>query len=160
MSLPAWAQLSIIAPAVLFSPALAFLGAIAVEIVIGVLVDADVPYFQLSPPALSGGCCSASCGATEGPLRSRREKVLFDRPNFTIPFNVAGYPAISVCAGLGAGVLPVAIQLVGKPFQEPTLFRIADAFEKATPVPQPAPGAPLRPRRGLKEICTPFSVDA
>jgi aspartyl-tRNA(Asn)/glutamyl-tRNA(Gln) amidotransferase subunit A len=26
----------------------------------------------------------------------------------------------------------VAIQLVGKPFQEPTLFRIADAFEKAT----------------------------
>jgi Asp-tRNA(Asn)/Glu-tRNA(Gln) amidotransferase A subunit family amidase len=27
----------------------------------------------------------------------------------------------------------VAIQLVGKPFQEPTLFRAADAFEKATP---------------------------
>jgi aspartyl-tRNA(Asn)/glutamyl-tRNA(Gln) amidotransferase subunit A len=27
--------------------------------------------------------------------------------------------------------LPVAIQLVGKPFPEPTLFRIADAFEKA-----------------------------
>ena len=27
----------------------------------------------------------------------------------------------------------MAIQLVGKPFQEPTLFRIADAFEKATP---------------------------
>jgi len=58
---------------------------------------------------------------------------LFDRPNFTMPFNVAGYPAISICAGFGAGGLPVAIQLVGKPFQEPTLFRIADAFEKATP---------------------------
>src|SRR5271166_4245282 len=58
---------------------------------------------------------------------------LFDRPNFTMPFNVAGYPAISVCAGFGAGGLPVAIQLVGKPFQEPTLFRVADAFEKATP---------------------------
>src|SRR5437016_6268181 len=58
---------------------------------------------------------------------------LFDRPNFTMPFNVAGYPAISVCSGFGAGGLPVAIQLVGKPFQEPTLFRIADAFEKATP---------------------------
>jgi len=55
---------------------------------------------------------------------------LFDRPNFTMPFNVAGYPAISICAGFGAGGLPVAIQLVGKPFQEPTLFRIADAFEK------------------------------
>jgi Asp-tRNA(Asn)/Glu-tRNA(Gln) amidotransferase A subunit family amidase len=27
----------------------------------------------------------------------------------------------------------VAIQLVGKPFAEPTVFRVADAFEKATP---------------------------
>ena len=54
-------------------------------------------------------------------------------PSFTMPFNVAGYPAISVCSGFGEGGLPVAIQLVGKPFQEPTLFRVADAFEKATP---------------------------
>jgi aspartyl-tRNA(Asn)/glutamyl-tRNA(Gln) amidotransferase subunit A len=58
---------------------------------------------------------------------------LFGSANFTMPFNVAGYPAISVCAGFGAGDLPVAIQLVAKPFQEPTLFRVADAFEKATP---------------------------
>jgi aspartyl-tRNA(Asn)/glutamyl-tRNA(Gln) amidotransferase subunit A len=58
---------------------------------------------------------------------------LFAAPNFTMPFNVAGYPAISVCAGFGEGGLPVAIQLAGKPFREPTLFRIADAFEKATP---------------------------
>jgi aspartyl-tRNA(Asn)/glutamyl-tRNA(Gln) amidotransferase subunit A len=50
-----------------------------------------------------------------------------------MPFNVAGYPAISVCAGFGEGGLPVAIQLVGKPFREATLFRIADAFEKANP---------------------------
>jgi aspartyl-tRNA(Asn)/glutamyl-tRNA(Gln) amidotransferase subunit A len=58
---------------------------------------------------------------------------LFAAPNFTMPFNVAGYPAISVCAGFGPGGLPVGIQLVAKPFQEPALFRIADAFEKATP---------------------------
>ncbi|HKM69880.1 MAG TPA: amidase family protein, partial [Stellaceae bacterium] len=58
---------------------------------------------------------------------------LFDKPGFTMPFNVAGYPAISVCAGFGAGGLPVAVQLVGKPFQEPILFGVADAFEKATP---------------------------
>jgi aspartyl-tRNA(Asn)/glutamyl-tRNA(Gln) amidotransferase subunit A len=58
---------------------------------------------------------------------------LFAAPNFTMPFNVAGYPAISICAGFGTGELPVAIQLVGKPFQEPIVFRIADAFEKATP---------------------------
>ena len=58
---------------------------------------------------------------------------LFDRPNFMIPFNVAGYPAISVCSGFGEGGLPVAIQLVGKPFAEATVLRAADAFEKATP---------------------------
>ena len=40
---------------------------------------------------------------------------------------------MSICSGLGAGGLPVAIQLVGKPFQEATVLRIADAFEKATP---------------------------
>src|SRR5712671_1111990 len=57
----------------------------------------------------------------------------FAAPSFTMPFNVAGYPAMSVCAGFGEGGLPVALQLVGKPFEEPTLFRIADAFEKATP---------------------------
>ena len=50
-----------------------------------------------------------------------------------MPFNVAGYPAMSICAGFGANGLPVAIQLVGKPFQEATVLRIADAFEKATP---------------------------
>jgi aspartyl-tRNA(Asn)/glutamyl-tRNA(Gln) amidotransferase subunit A len=54
------------------------------------------------------------------------------KPSFTMPFNVAGYPAISVCSGFGEGGLPVAIQLVGKPFQEATVLRIADAFEKAT----------------------------
>ena len=52
MSLPAWAHLSIIAAAVLLSPALAFLGFIAVEIVIGVLVDAEVP---LLPAFIAAG---------------------------------------------------------------------------------------------------------
>ena len=56
---------------------------------------------------------------------------VFETPSFTMPFNVAGYPAISVCSGFGAGGLPLAIQLIGKPFQEPTVLRIADAFEKA-----------------------------
>jgi aspartyl-tRNA(Asn)/glutamyl-tRNA(Gln) amidotransferase subunit A len=57
---------------------------------------------------------------------------VFELPSFTMPFNVAGYPAISVCSGYGAGGLPVAIQLVGKPFREAMVLRIADAFEKAT----------------------------
>jgi aspartyl-tRNA(Asn)/glutamyl-tRNA(Gln) amidotransferase subunit A len=58
---------------------------------------------------------------------------VFQQPSFVMPFNIAGYPAVSVCSGFGANRLPVAIQLVGKPFQETIVLRIADAFEKATP---------------------------
>jgi aspartyl-tRNA(Asn)/glutamyl-tRNA(Gln) amidotransferase subunit A len=57
---------------------------------------------------------------------------LFDKPNFTMPFNVAGYPAICVCSGFGPQGLPVSVQIVGKPFQEAKVFQVADAFEKAT----------------------------
>jgi aspartyl-tRNA(Asn)/glutamyl-tRNA(Gln) amidotransferase subunit A len=57
---------------------------------------------------------------------------LFDKPNFTMPFNVAGYPAICVCSGFGPQGLPVSLQIVGKPFQEAKVFQVADAFEKAT----------------------------
>ena len=55
-----------------------------------------------------------------------------DKPGFTMPFNLTGLPAISVCSGFGAGGLPVSIQLVGKAFQEPTVFRAAHAYETAT----------------------------
>jgi aspartyl-tRNA(Asn)/glutamyl-tRNA(Gln) amidotransferase subunit A len=56
-----------------------------------------------------------------------------EKPSFTMPFNVTGFPAISVCTGFGQGGLPVAMQLAGKPFTEPTLFRAAHAYEAAMP---------------------------
>jgi aspartyl-tRNA(Asn)/glutamyl-tRNA(Gln) amidotransferase subunit A len=55
------------------------------------------------------------------------------KPSFTIPFNVCGFPAMSVCAGFGPNGLPLAIQLAAKPFREATLLRAAHAFECATP---------------------------
>lgn len=57
---------------------------------------------------------------------------LFDRPNFTMPFNVTGYPALCVCSGFGPGGLPVSVQIVGKPFHDAMVLRVGDAFEKAT----------------------------
>lgn len=56
-----------------------------------------------------------------------------EKPSFTMPFNVTGFPAISICTGFGEGGLPISIQLAGKPFSEPTLFRAAHAYETATP---------------------------
>jgi len=56
-----------------------------------------------------------------------------EKPSFTMPFNVTGFPAISVCTGFGEGGLPVSMQLVGKPFSEPIVFRAAHAYEAAMP---------------------------
>lgn len=56
-----------------------------------------------------------------------------EKPSFTMPCNVTGFPAISLCTGFGQGGLPVSMQLAGKPFTEPTLFRAAHAYETATP---------------------------
>ena len=52
-------------------------------------------------------------------------------PSFTTPFNLTGWPAMCVCSGFGAGGMPVAVQVAAKPFQEATLLRAADAFERA-----------------------------
>ena len=54
-----------------------------------------------------------------------------EKPSLTIPFNLTGYPAMSVCTGLGAGGLPVSMQLVAKPFAEATLFQAGHAYEIA-----------------------------
>jgi aspartyl-tRNA(Asn)/glutamyl-tRNA(Gln) amidotransferase subunit A len=50
---------------------------------------------------------------------------------FTIPANLAGNPGISIPGGFSAG-LPVGVQVIGPAFGEPTLLRVADAFERAT----------------------------
>jgi aspartyl-tRNA(Asn)/glutamyl-tRNA(Gln) amidotransferase subunit A len=55
----------------------------------------------------------------------------FERPALTTPACLVGYPAMSVPTGLGNGGLPVAMQIIAKPFAEPMLFRAAHAYEQA-----------------------------
>jgi aspartyl-tRNA(Asn)/glutamyl-tRNA(Gln) amidotransferase subunit A len=50
---------------------------------------------------------------------------------FTAPFNVTGQPALAIPTGLAPNGLPVSMQIIGKPFDEATVFRVADAYERA-----------------------------
>ena len=51
---------------------------------------------------------------------------------FTVSANLAGLPAISVPCGFTSSQLPIGLQLTGRPFDESTLLRICDAYERDT----------------------------
>lgn len=62
----------------------------------------------------------------------------------TLPLNVAGLPCLSLPCGFDADGLPVGLQLIGRPFDEPTLLRAGHAYQGATDwhqrrPPEPAP---------------------
>ncbi|MGA2814819.1 MAG: Asp-tRNA(Asn)/Glu-tRNA(Gln) amidotransferase subunit GatA [Xanthobacteraceae bacterium] len=50
---------------------------------------------------------------------------------FTVTVNMAGLPGISVPSGLDAQGLPLGLQLIGRPFQEETLFALGAVIEQA-----------------------------
>jgi aspartyl-tRNA(Asn)/glutamyl-tRNA(Gln) amidotransferase subunit A len=50
----------------------------------------------------------------------------------TIPVNLAGVPGISVPCGLSGEGLPLGLQIIGKHFDENTVYRVAHAYEQAT----------------------------
>jgi aspartyl-tRNA(Asn)/glutamyl-tRNA(Gln) amidotransferase subunit A len=50
---------------------------------------------------------------------------------FTVPASLAGVPAMSVPAGLSAEGLPLGLQVIGRHFDEETVFTVAAALERA-----------------------------
>ncbi len=51
------------------------------------------------------------------------------KPYLTMPFNVTGQPALTVCGGFAANGLPLGVQLAGKPYEDDVLLRVGHAFE-------------------------------
>jgi aspartyl-tRNA(Asn)/glutamyl-tRNA(Gln) amidotransferase subunit A len=51
---------------------------------------------------------------------------------FTVSANLAGLPAISIPCGFAGDRLPVGLQLTGRMFDEATILRAADAYERLT----------------------------
>ncbi len=52
---------------------------------------------------------------------------------FTVTVNMAGLPGLAVPAGMSAEGLPLGLQLIGRPFDEETLFSLGQALEQAAP---------------------------
>jgi aspartyl-tRNA(Asn)/glutamyl-tRNA(Gln) amidotransferase subunit A len=74
------------------------------------------------------------------PALDERRTTLGDGPSdvrgallrFTRPFNLSGHPACALPCGFTAGGLPIGMQLVGRPFDEATVLRVADGFQRLT----------------------------
>lgn len=57
----------------------------------------------------------------------------------TVPVNLAGVPAISIPCGFAENGMPIGLQLIGKHFDEETIYKAAYAFEQATDFHQKKP---------------------
>jgi aspartyl-tRNA(Asn)/glutamyl-tRNA(Gln) amidotransferase subunit A len=113
-------------PAVDYIGALSARARLASEFTEAVFTHADVlhtPVVGMAAPGLEA--TSPRSSADVFPLLARTARN-------TRPFSTIGMPAISVPAGFSRNGLPLAWQLVGRPFAEGLLLRVADAYQRAT----------------------------
>jgi aspartyl-tRNA(Asn)/glutamyl-tRNA(Gln) amidotransferase subunit A len=74
--------------------------------------------------------------AAPGPaprLDSWRTINFWQKASLTTPFNVTGGSALAQCIGYTPDGLPLSMQVVGRPFDDATVLRVAHAYETATP---------------------------
>ena len=74
-----------------------------------------------------------SAAFAQGEKRSGDPIEMYLNDVFTVTVNMAGLPGIAVPAGLSGQGLPLGLQLIGRPFDEETLFSVAAAIEAAAP---------------------------
>ena len=102
------------------------LSALMAEAAVGEVVDRETP----TAP-------SAAFGIGE---KSRADPIeMYLNDVFTVTVNMAGLPGISVPSGLDAQGLPLGLQLIGRPFEEETLFALGEVIETAAGRFQPTP---------------------
>jgi Asp-tRNA(Asn)/Glu-tRNA(Gln) amidotransferase A subunit family amidase len=105
------------------------------EFVAAAFADADVLLMPTIPePAPSYAVAKAG---TVNEIVARMGR--FSR--LTRPLNAAGVPAVSVPCGFSADGRPLALQVVGRPFDEATVLHVARAYERATDWGRRPPGA-------------------
>jgi hypothetical protein len=65
-------------------------------------------------------------------IGQREESVFGVSARFCAPFNISRLPAASVPCGSSPESMPIGLQIIGKPFDEATVLKVADAFERST----------------------------
>ncbi len=75
---------------------------------------------------------ATAVGQTEVTIEHEASDVRSALTRFTRHFNLSGHPACSVPCGFTAAGLPIGMQIVGRPFDEATVLRVADAYQRAT----------------------------
>jgi Asp-tRNA(Asn)/Glu-tRNA(Gln) amidotransferase A subunit family amidase len=71
-------------------------------------------------------------GTSELNLGNRKVNVISLLTQYSRPFNLNGFPAITVPCGFSDDDLPIGLQLAGRPFDEETVLKAAHAYEQAT----------------------------
>jgi len=84
----------------------------------------------LTPTASVTATENGTLGPTE--FDGERVRALFWL-GFCVPFNMTGQPAANLPIGFDRGGLPVGLQVVGRPHDEPTVLQLCSAYEEAWP---------------------------
>jgi aspartyl-tRNA(Asn)/glutamyl-tRNA(Gln) amidotransferase subunit A len=71
-------------------------------------------------------------GQSEVEVEGARYEVRPSLIRFTRVFNLSGHPVCAVPCGFTATGLPIGMQMVGRPFDEATVLRVADAYQRVT----------------------------
>jgi aspartyl-tRNA(Asn)/glutamyl-tRNA(Gln) amidotransferase subunit A len=74
-----------------------------------------------------------TAGLGEAPrLADYRSVSFWQRPSPLTAWNVTGQPVLALPNGFGRNGLPLGMQILGRPFGEPTILRVGHAYERAT----------------------------
>jgi len=75
---------------------------------------------------------ATTVGAREAVVNGAPQPVRPSLLRYTRPFNASGHPAASVPCGFTPDGLPIGMQIVGRSFDEATVLRVADAYQRVT----------------------------
>ena len=91
------------------------------------LDEFDVILMPTSP-----GPAPSIAAATGRPGGYYQGQLDLGRRRYTSPAALAGLPALSVPCGFSSQGMPIGLQIIGKPFDETTVFKVGQAYESAT----------------------------